>query len=71
MASSQNGLGVIRSGTRWSEATVKKIVFGVAGLLLLVAVLAAVYSLIFGCPHGGSYRCVQGFNREVCGCPQS
>ncbi|QND55298.1 MULTISPECIES: hypothetical protein [Mesorhizobium] len=49
----------------------KKIILGVAALLFLVAILATVYSLIFGCPHGGSYRCVQGSNREVCGCPQS
>jgi hypothetical protein len=58
-------------GTRWSEAAVKKIILGVAALLFLVVILATVYSLIFGCPHGGSYRCEQGFNRKVCGCPQS
>lgn len=49
----------------------KKIILGIAALLFLAAAASAVYSLIFGCPHGGSYHCVQGFNREVCGCPQS
>ncbi|MGX7873365.1 hypothetical protein ACVDG5_011825 [Mesorhizobium sp. ORM6] len=49
----------------------KKLILGVAAVLFLVVAAAAAYSLLFGCPHGGSYRCVQGFNREVCGCPQS
>jgi hypothetical protein len=56
---------------RGSEAAVKKIILGVSALLFLAAVASAVYSLLFGCPHGGSYHCVQGYNREVCGCPQS
>lgn len=52
------------------EVTVKKVILGVAALLFLIAAMAAVYSLLFGCPNGGSYRCEQRFNREVCGCPQ-
>ena len=53
------------------EAAVNKIILGVVALMFMAAAGAAIYSLLFGCPHGGSYHCVQGFNREVCGCPQS
>lgn len=49
----------------------KKVILGIAALLFLAVALMTAYSLLFGCPHGGSYRCVQGFNRETCGCPQS
>ena len=49
----------------------RKVILGVAALLFLSAAIATAYSLLFGCPHGGSYQCVQRINREVCGCPQS
>ncbi|MGX8013319.1 hypothetical protein ACVDG8_032275 [Mesorhizobium sp. ORM8.1] len=49
----------------------KKVILGIVVLLFLAVALSTVYSLLFGCPRGGSYRCVQGFNRETCGCPQS
>lgn len=53
------------------EGTVKKVILGIVVLLFLAVGMTTVYSLLFGCPHGGPYRCVQGFNREICGCPQS
>jgi hypothetical protein len=49
----------------------KKVIFGLVALMFLIAAATAAYSLIFGCPHGGSYHCEQRFNREVCGCPES
>jgi hypothetical protein len=56
--------------SRRSEVDVKKVVLVIVALLFLALAFSAAYSLLFGCPHAGSYRCVQGFNRETCGCPQ-
>jgi hypothetical protein len=50
---------------------VGKVIVGIAALMFLLAAVSTIYSLIFGCPHGGKYRCEQRINRYVCGCPES
>ncbi|MGT2468956.1 hypothetical protein ACVOMV_36470 [Mesorhizobium atlanticum] len=50
---------------------VGKLIVGLVLLMFLIAFAVTAYSLIFGCPHGGSYHCEQRNQREVCGCPDA